>query len=304
VSQLSSNTVSQLEEEREIFERLQEIQDKISIKRAHYAELVKKFADSMPSKPNFYTTVSRFIDKAVIEDECVFYIVYGPLRYGKTAYAVKSIAPIYDTWSPQILKQFIVFKPIEFCTRLKRIIEMKQKFPCFVWDDAGVWLNALKHNDPIIKRVGEYFQTIGTHFNAVLLTSPLPSYIVKRLRGLPNCVNIRIYKLHQYANKMRLAKGYYFNLLPDMKKTTVKPIIDDRFSAIMPTVFYDWYKPYRQLYADESFQAFEQQLYADAQEQLNKEEKPPEFNKESKFYKSSVEPTEELIGTEDELNED
>jgi hypothetical protein len=253
-----------------------------------FAEKIKRIADAMPLKPNYQPTLAKLIEKASIEDDCSFYMIYGPLRYGKTAYACKTIASIYDTWNPQILRKFIVFKPMEFI-QLKKTIRTGIKYPCFLWDDAGIHLSALRWNDPLLKTVTEYFQTIGTHFNAVIFTTPLPSYVIKKLRGMPNSINIRIYKMNQYPMKMRIAKGYYQWLAPDLKKSGVKPILDDRFSAIMPTQFYDWYLPFRQGYADENFNKLEQALYAQAEEELTKNPEPKAFNENSKFYSKAVE---------------
>lgn len=269
-------------------ERMREINVNIQAKRKIYQQKIKKIADAMPSKPNYIPTMAKFIERASIEDDCNFYMIYGPLRYGKTSYACKTLASIYDSWNPQILKRFIVFKPMEFI-QLKKTISTGIKYPCFLWDDAGVHLSAMHWNDPLLKKVTDYFQTIGTHFNAVIFTTPLPAYVVKKLRGMPNSVNIRIYKLYQHANKMRIAKGYYQWLAPDQKKSGVKPIMDDRFSAILPTQFYDWYLPHRQKYADESFNNLEQELYAQAEETLSKEPEPKQFNEDSKFYNKSVE---------------
>jgi len=258
----------------EVADRLDEMQQDAVQKRLKYAESVKKIADSLPIKPNYVPTMARFIQKAMVEDECVFYMVYGPLRYGKSSYSFKTLAAVYDTWNPQILKNFIIFKPSEFLTILKKVIDMKRKFPCFVWDDAGVWLNSMKWNEPLLRRISEYFNVVGTHFNSVIFTTPLPMYVLSRLRGLPNCSNIRIYKMNQIPNKMRIARGYYQWMLPDLKKTGVKPFLNDEFSAILPTMFYEWYQPYRQVYADEGFTAIETQLYQDASEHLANEQLP------------------------------
>lgn len=262
----------------------------IQQKKGRYDAQVKKVADTLSfPNPTFETSLTKLIWKSVEEDDCNFYCIYGPLRVGKSSYALKSIAPIYQTWMPEILKQFIIFRPEEFIAVMKRLMEKKVKYPSIVWDDAGIWLNSMKWNQPLVRKIGEFFQAIGTVFSSVIFTSPLPTHITNAVRNFPALSNVRIYKVNQNPQKPRQAKGYYQTILPDMKKHHIIPFLDDYFSAILPTEFYRWYHPYRQSYADETFAAIEKQMYADAEEILaqNPDPKP---SKESKRVRKSVEP--------------
>lgn len=256
-------------------DRLAEIRSALKVERAVYEASVKKIADSLSyPKPSYIPTAASFIKKAWIEDECVFYSIYGPLRYGKTSYAMKILASLYDTWDPEILKNFIVYHPKELIALIDKPRSAKFKYPAFVWDDAGVHLSAMKWEDPVLKRICEAMNLVGTLFAGVIFTTPLPTYVVKKIRGLPSCANVRIYKVNNNPNKPRVARGYYQWLAPDMKKSGVKPFIDDKFSAIMPTKFFEWYQPYREGYNDQNFKELEQALYEKAQIELDKSEIP------------------------------
>lgn len=260
----------------EIPETIKALNERLALDRQAYLKKVKAYADKLPyPTPNFTPTVTKFIYRSMIHDECVFYIIYGPLRYGKTAYACKTLAALYGTWNPEVLKNYIIFKPQEFITKIKPIMKTGIKFPAFLWDDAGIWLSAMKWYDPLLKAISEYFQVIGTVFGGVLFTSPLPNYVLKRIRGFPTSANIRIYKVGDHPSKPRVATGYQTYLLPDMRRHYVRTFMEDRFSAVMPTKFYDWYIAYRKQYADESFKAIEKALYAKAEDVLAKRPEPP-----------------------------
>jgi hypothetical protein len=277
----------------EIDKRIAQIQQKLELDRASFQASVHKIADRMSyPNPDYNPSMAQFIYKAWIEDECLFYIPYGALRYGKTAYAMKTLAALYRTWEPEILKNFIVFEPQEF-TRLIRMVQLtKSKYPAFLWDDGGIHLAALDWNDPKLKDISNYFQVVGTHFAGVIITSPLPTHVIKKIRGMPNCANIRIYKVNDNPDKPRIARGYYQWMAPDLKKTGVKPFINDQFSAIMPSKFYEWYVEYRRGYNDSVFDELQKDLYAEAQPVLAQEEANPLSEK------SKARHTDEVIGHE------
>lgn len=80
-------------------------------------------------------------------------------------------------------------------------------------------------------------------------------------------------------NKPRIARGYYQWLAPDMKKSGVKPFINDEFNAILPTKFYEWYEPYRNKYNTQNFKELEAALYAKAQMELDRNPEPKPISK-------------------------
>lgn len=257
-----------------ILDKLSEVRSSLIAERGIFNEKVRKIADDMSyPTPNYIPTMASLIKKAWVEDDCLFYNVYGPLRYGKTSYGMKTLAALYGTWDPEVLKKFVVYAPEELIPALD-IPRKYGKQPALLWDDAGVHLSAMKWEDPILKRICEAFNLIGTLYAGVILTTPLPTYVIKKIRGLPSCASIRIYKMNGNPNKPRTARGYYQWLAPDMKKSGVKPFINDEFSAILPTKFYEWYEPYRNKYNTQNFKELEAALYAKAQMELEKNPEP------------------------------
>jgi hypothetical protein len=273
---------SQLDIDISLDNRIRDINLQLTVLREEYETKIKKIADKLPyPTPNYHPSMAKLIYRAMIRDETLFYIIYGPLRYGKTSYCFKTLASLYNTWEPEVLRKFTVFKPIEFKDNIGPLIKSGVKYPAFLWEDAGIWLNAMDWHDPMLRSIIEFFQVIGTSFAAVLFTSPLPTYIITKLRSLPNCANIRIYKINDNPNKPRTAKGYYQWIAPDLKKTGVRPFIEDKFSAVMPTKFYDWYYPYRKSYLTESYEKLEAAVYARAEEELSKGEVPKASSKDN-----------------------
>ena len=216
-------------------------------------------------KPNAFLdgmlTTTALIQKAEEEGECKFFIVYGPLRYGKTAYAMKTLAQLHQTWDPMKLNRYIVYRPSDFILRIKALRKHgKQKL--LVWEDAGVWLNSMKWNSRLILAISRYLDVIGTDFAGVIFTTPWPSHVIKRVRGLPECTTVKIRKVNDDAEKPRLALGYKMWMMPDLKKSRVKTVFEDRFSALMPNIFYSWYVKERRGYANETFRQIEDSLYS------------------------------------------
>jgi len=250
--------------------KLIELKQQLLEKRKIYDAAVKKIADRMPMKPTYRTSIAAYIEKSYIEDECKFFMIYGPLRYGKTAYAMKTLAWLCDTWEPEVLKKFVVYRPQDFTEVCKLPIKEDFKYPCIVWDDAGVWLAAMRYNERPLKAIVDYIQTIGTHYSSVIFTTPLPKYILGKIRTLPALTNVRIYKVSNMPGKLRWAKGYYEWIAPDLKKTGVRLAIFDKFSAVMPTKFYEWYIKYRKTYTTQAFELLQESLYKEASEVLAK----------------------------------
>lgn len=205
-------------------------------------------------------TSTALIQKAMEEDECIFFVVYGPVRYGKTAYAMKTLAQIHQTWNPEILQKYIVFKPEDFIKKLKTLRQLGKQ-SLLVWEDAGVWLHCMKWNDPLVIAISKYLDVSGTDWGGIMFTTPLPTHVIKRVRGLPDCITVKIIKEKDDPNKPRTANGYKMSMLPDMKKSLCKPVFNDRFSALMPNVFYNWYQNYRRAMTDDQFKEVEENLY-------------------------------------------
>ena len=211
-------------------------------------------------------TPVKLIRRAYDEDEVKFFIIYGPHGYGKSAYLSKCLAQINGTWDPEILKKFLVWKPTMLCDIIEYVENSGHDEYMLGCDDAGVWLNALKWNHPLLAALTEYFDVIRMHFHGIMFTSPVPMHVIKRIRGLPLAINIRIDKLSDDLIKPRRATGYSQYLLPDLKKTRVKTQFIDTFSAIMPEKFYSWYYPARR--------GFTRDAYAHVKAELKKWKTP------------------------------
>lgn len=151
----------------------------------------------------------------------------------------------------ELLKQFIVFHPQQFFTKLDDIEEQGlDRIVGIVWDDAGLWLYALDWNDPFIEAFGKYLNIARSHLGCLICTTPLPLWIFKKLRNFPQATNIRIMKCtgNPYQKYRRLARAYSHWMAPDMKKSGVRKIYEDFFDCRMPNHFFEWYQPLRNGY--------------------------------------------------------
>ena len=223
------------------------------------AEKIRQYADKIQLKPQKKLTSTALIEKAYVANESQEIMVYGAKGWGKTAYAVKTLSQVYNTWDPQILKNYIIYSPFDFI-RVVKGLEGK-RMQCMVWDDAGVWLSALKWNDPLLVAITRYLDVCRVHWASIIYTTPFPSHVIKKIRNLPSLITVRIDKINQHWYKPRLGKGYGMWMLPDLKKSRVKPLFEDTFSAIMPNEFYYWYQDYRAKYATRAFSEVEAALY-------------------------------------------
>ena len=205
--------------------------------------------------------LTKIINELYERDEFEPILVYGPLGFGKSAYAMKVVAELYAedgklNW--EAVKERVVFHPKDF---VKRVLNMEKRDKALIWDDGGLWLHALDFWNPFVKNVGKYLNVARTDLAALIITTPLPTWVITKVRGLPDAINIKIIKEggpttpstmpdHPYPRKQRVAKAYKQWILPDMKKTGVREIFRDHFSAFLPNdFFYDWYKPLRDKYA-------------------------------------------------------
>ena len=223
------------------------------IKRSEYIRnLALKLNDLPPSTDKPLTPVTM-TKRASDEDEVKFFIVYGPHGTGKSTYLAKCLAQLNNTWEPEILKKFLIWKPSMLVDVVDYVEETGHDEMMLGCDDAGVWLNALKWNDPLLVALTEYFDVIRMHFHGIMFTSPLPMHVIKRIRGLPQAITVKIIKLNRNWNKPREARGYTQYMLPDLKRTGVKPEFVDNFFAVMPEKFYRWYYPARKGYTREAW---------------------------------------------------
>jgi len=207
---------------------------------------------------NFQLT-KLIVDAYYPPDEFVLVIIYAPLGYGKSSYqfkvSVETLQRIYhvtekEAW--EALKSLVVFHPEQFFEKLDQARELGfYKLTILNWDDAGLWLYALDWNDPFIEAFTKWLNVARTSCTALLCSTPSPVFLLKKLREFPSAITVRIVKnpTNPSTRWRRLAKGYRHWIMPDLKKTRVKPLFHDIYTCRMPNAFYKWYKPLRDTYA-------------------------------------------------------
>ncbi len=202
-------------------------------------------------------------------EEFVLCIVYAPLGYGKSAYQFKatvdvliSIYRLSEAEAWEALKSLIVFHPEQFFDRLDQIRSFGfNKTVTLNWDDAGLWLYAMDWDDPFVEAFTKWLNVARTDLNSLICSTPDPTFVFKKMRNFPAAITVNIIKTsgNPYNRWDRVARGYHHYKLPDLQRTRVRKIFEDRFSCKMPRDFYDWYKPRRDAYADVARKMMEEQ---------------------------------------------
>lgn len=210
---------------------------------------------------------SELIRKAYKKNECRVFIVYGPLGIGKSTYACKVLAELYGTkdkpnW--EAVKTRIVFTPRQFVEKCEEMLSNGVRDKSLIWDDAGLALLALEHWSPFVRATVKYLNVMRTNLASLILTTPLPTWIIKKVRGFPQCVTLKVIRARSDEDtpaRHRIAKAYRFWVTPDMKKSGVMGIYNDKFTAFMPNPFYyEFYKPLRATYASRAIRNLREQL--------------------------------------------
>lgn len=217
--------------------------------------------------------MTDMINHAYYRDEFQLFIVYAPLGYGKSTYAVKVLSELYNKdWEK--VKDYIVFPPKDFVTKCVEMNKKGQREKAIVWDDAGLWLFALQRNDPFVQAVLKYMNVARTNWGAMILTTPTPSWVTYKMRNFPQHINVKVIKAADdigRQQRLRFAKGYRQWTAPDFKHTGVHKIFQDYYDATMPDDFYKWYKPIRDDYAKQASELMNETL-ADLLDKDNKRE--------------------------------
>ena len=218
-------------------------------------------------------------------------IIYGTKGMGKSSYSFLTGVDVltngdykkkkYDaSWAWEELKDRIVFTPAEF---LEKVMNLEKRVEFIIWDDAGLWLNALRWNDPFVKRVQEYLNVARTDMAVLMMTTPTSQMVVKKIReSEPAFFSVAIRydtqrgtaSLKELADgtlkdyKYREARGYFQFLKPDGELSLPKHAWTDHFSALMPDDFYKWYKPLRNKYATMAKELMKYELELKKQEMM------------------------------------
>jgi len=219
-------------------------------------------------------TPTYLIRKAYKNNEFRPFIFYGPYGYGKTSLAIKVLAQLYGEWDGdklikpcwdwEVLRDKIVMTPPEFVEKMKQLVSQNKRDLCLLADDAGLWLFALDWYDPFVKAVTKFLNVARTCLASVIFTTPLPTMILGKVRGLPQLISVKIVKAtgnpEKHARWMRYATGYRWVVLPDMKKTMVKVVFRDRFYCKLPDDIYKKYCELRQQYVDSAVYYLKKEL--------------------------------------------
>jgi len=218
-------------------------------------------------------------------EEFKLIIVYGPLGYGKSAYqfkvsveVLKEIYHLSDEEAWEKLKSFIVFHPSQFFQKMEEI-EKIGRVPFLNWDDAGLWLGAMKWNDPFVEAFIDWLNTPRSQLACLICSTPSPKWILKKLREFPEAITVRIVKpsgvdvekFIPYTQEnfwKRAAKGYHYWDHPDLRHSGVRIRFIDTFNCKMPDNFYRWYKPIR-----DKYEKLARKIWKDRWEKLKKEVK-------------------------------
>ena len=202
-------------------------------------------------------------------------IVYGPLRQGKSSYAIQLLAETYGIlknpewkkalnlelgdWAKWVQsetrpdwgawKEHMVFPPQDF---VRKTLESNEKQRCLlVWDDAGFWLSHYTYKNPFIASVSEYMNVIASDWASVIFTAPNPKWLITHVRGLPGGHTGRVSKMSgdRYHRHERYVTVYEGWMSPDMKSGGVSTRLRDEFNVFLPNDVFAEYDQYRRAFA-------------------------------------------------------
>lgn len=178
-------------------------------------------------------------------------VVQGFHGYGKSSFAAYVASEIYGTWAWSILKEYIVFHPKEF---LSKIMKIKKKHPLIVWDDAGYWLNNMDYNNKFVKAVGKYMQVARIDWACLMFTSINARDVINKVRGIEGRWKIKVTKkgASNVQPNRRTAITYESWETPDGSQFGETGLHEERFEAWMPPQYYNRYLPYRRSFTQQA----------------------------------------------------
>jgi len=201
-------------------------------------------------------------------DDFTLWIIEGPLRIGKSAYVMKAGFQVLEyfygepmTW--EAMKPYMGWHPAE---NVEKWLNVKERQPFFIWDDAGMWLFSLDWADPLMVAIQKYMNVVGTDYNNLVLTTPSASWILSKISNMPGMRRIKIIRSTSRKpdapSKLnaRTAICYQPWRSPDLKKHGVYKRFYDKYSCMIPDEIYDIYYPIRREYARLAKEAIREQL--------------------------------------------
>jgi hypothetical protein len=192
------------------------------------------------------------------DDDFTLWIVEGNLRIGKSAYSIKNGLSVLDYyWGDppkwESIKPYMGWHPAEV---VEKWLNVEEREPFFIWDDAGMWLYSLDWHNPLMVAIQKYMNVIATDYSNLILTTPSVKWILSKIAGMPGMQRVKIIK--RYGTKRsdresrkfsRIAVSYEPWNSPDLKKHGVYKRFYDKYSCKLPDELYKVYQPIREEYA-------------------------------------------------------
>ncbi len=221
----------------------------------------------MPSFPTL--EMAKKMVRNYRDDDFTLWIVEGNLRIGKSSYAIKNGLSVLDyywgdpaTW--ESIKPFMGWHPAEV---VEKWLNVEERQPFFIWDDAGMWLYSLDWHNPLMVAIQKYMNVVATDYSNLILTTPNVKWILSKITSMPGMQRVKIIK--RYGTKRtdaesrmfsRIAIGYEPWTSPDLKKGGVYKRFYDTYSCKLPDPLYKVYQPIREEYARLAKQEIKRQL--------------------------------------------
>lgn len=242
-------------------------------------EHVQTSFDDAPLKP--YRFSKRLI-RNHFADECEVFLVHGsPEGVGKTAYISHVLADVHgyldchdkdllramwvkaeeaqsmEKWQSnwEAVKNYTHYPPDEVVDKCLYMLDNELVDVAFHWDDAGTWLYVMSFHDPFVIAFMKYLPLARSNWKGgVILSTPFVDWVLNKLRTSEGVLQIKVTKppgdSYKYDWKPRIATCYRKNRPYPGARTSYWPRqFIDRFVAIMPDEFYNWYGPRRNKYA-------------------------------------------------------
>lgn len=207
-------------------------------------------------------------------------IPYGPIGIGKSVLALRILIETYyhkqikqlkktrKKWNYShlgkenvlhTLKTHWFFKIQQYINYVSQFDIMHREIMCVI-DDAGVDISSQNWQDELVKAFGIYMNLPRTRWGGIILTSPLQTNILKRIRVIPNIWTGRIAR--RYGRKHPSHAGRWARRVtwyqrwthPDGKHSGVNIVARDKFSGWINDFIYEWYAPLRAKFAQEQEQ--------------------------------------------------
>jgi len=251
------------------------------------------------------------INDAYFFDRFMPVVVEGQQRIGKSSFTSKVLAHAYGKWEYkpfvycakpdfEAVKPWMTFLPREYLDAILHAADAMTKRRGLILDDAGFWFFALDWYDPFIKASNRFLQIVGTLFGTVMMTTPNKRLIsTKILDALPQFKVARIMMTGRdsYLHKPRVARVYESWDYPDGKRGGVKTLWEDKYDAMLPDDFYNWYKPKRDGYIQVGLRLLRSEIFK-IDRRLSLREKEEILEKEG-----LMETVHEVVGGPEKLKE-